>query len=37
LIRSTIARVDLHALKHNFAAIQAFLAGGEGASAPLVT
>jgi len=35
LIRSTIARVDLHALKHNFAAIQAFLAGGEGASAPV--
>ena len=34
MIRSTIARVDLPALRHNFAAIQQYLAGESGLKPP---
>ena len=33
MIRSTVARVDLGALEHNFRAIQQFLAGNAGGAA----
>src|SRR5215212_12197967 len=34
MIRNTIARVDLNALRHNFAAIQQYLAGEPGRTPP---
>ena len=34
MVRNTIARVDLHALRHNFAAIQQFLAAAPGRTSP---
>ncbi len=34
MIRNTIARVDLHALRHNFAAIQQYLAAEPGRTPP---
>src|SRR5687767_3483680 len=36
MVRSTIARVDLSALRHNFAAIQHYLASDAGRTAPAI-
>src|SRR5687768_7515707 len=36
MIRNTIARVDLHALRHNFAAIQQYLAAEPGRTPPAI-